>query len=266
MLKPFEIPSLQGRPVELKEFYETVQQWVDHVTRVQDLGMRRRMLLDKMADLSPAALAEALYFILRNAQMGRTAFQEVLDAVTDLDPLIQRSGRPFFSDVYRYARRKGYEEVVHFLRKPRPKAGLKTDYFPDPDQLANELSLGQRRSLAMSPDPDTLEHLLFDPDPVVVRKLLLNSRLTLPMVVRITARRPNKPAVLAEIFQSPRWSVQYDVKVALVRNHYTPPPIALRLLPALRVQDLREVAADSTLLPEIQQAAQDLLAKRGRES
>jgi hypothetical protein len=220
------------------------------------------LMLDKMSDLSPAAMAEALFFILRNAQKGRTAFQEVLDALTDLDPLIQRSGRPFFSDVYRYARRKGYEEVVHFLRKPGPKPGLKTDYFPDPDQLANELNLGQRRALAMSPDPNTLEHLLFDPDPAVIRKLLLNPRLTLPMVVRITARRPNKPAVLAEIFQSARWSVHYDVKVALVRNHYTPPPIALRLLPSIRMQDLREVVADSTLLPEIHQAARDLLDRR----
>jgi len=72
--------------------------------------------------------------------------------------------------------------------------------------------------------------------------------------------------VLAEVFHSPRWMVDYDIKVALVRNPYTPPPICLRLLPNLRTQDLREAASDTSLLPEIQEAARDLLQKRIRQT
>jgi hypothetical protein len=60
--------------------------------------------------------------------------------------------------------------------------------------------------------------------------------------------------------------VHYDIKVALVQNPYSPPPICLRLLPSLRTQDLRDVAADASLLPEIQEAARDLLHKRIRHT
>ena len=250
----------------MKELYLKVQQWVDACSRIEDLGIRKHQLLDRLQELAPDAFAEALYYILRQAQMGRPAFKEVMDAVSDLEPMIARLGRPFFSEVYTYARAKHFDDVVHFLRQPRPKRGLKTAALPDPDQLANELTLGQRRALAMSPDRHTMEQLMFDPDPSVIHRLLSNPRITLPFVIRIAARRPNYPAVLTEVFHSPRWIVHYDIKVALVRNPYTPPPICLRLLPNLRTQDLREAASDTSLLPEIQEAARDLLQKRVRQT
>lgn len=250
----------------MKELYLKVQQWVDASSRIEDLGIRKHHLVDRLQELSPAAFAEALYYILRQAQMGRPSFKEAMDAVSDLEPVIARLGRAYFSEVYTYARARHYDDVVHFLRQPRPKRTLKKASAPEPDQLANELTLGQRKALAMSLDRDTLEHLMFDPDPTVIHRLLSNPRITLPSVIRIAAKRPNYPAVLTEVFHSPRWIVHYDIKVALVQNPYSPPPICLRLLPSLRTQDLRDVAADASLLPEIQEAARDLLHKRIRHT
>jgi len=248
--------------VDLKQLYELTQQWVEAAARLGDMGIRKKYLIDRLGDLSPEGLAEALYFIIRNAQMGRSVFQGAMEAIFDLEVLVEQHGRPFFSDVYTYARGKGYDEVANFLIRPKPKAGLKLAFLPELNQLANEVTLGERRALAMSPDVNVIERLLLDPDPQVIRKLLQNPRLTLAMVVRITAHRPNNPLVLAEVYGAARWVVHYDVKVALVRNPYTPPQTALRLLASLRAQELREISQDSTLVPEIQQIARELLTRR----
>lgn len=248
--------------MELIELYRQVQRWVDTILRVDDFVMRHRLIMERLSELSAPDLAEALHYILRRAEMGRRSCQDILQFLQDIDPLVQANGRPYFSDVYSHARKRGYENVVHFLRRPKSKPGLKLDFLPDPDQLVNEITLGQRRALAMSLDRTVIERLMFDPDPMVIRQLLQNPRMTLFMVVRIAARRPTKPPVLMEIFHSPRWIVHYDVKVTLARNPYTPPDISLRLLSALRVQDLLEVAADTALLADIRQVARDLVQNR----
>lgn len=248
--------------MELKQLYELTQQWVEAAGRLGELGLRKRFLTDRLGELSADALAEALYFIIRNAQMGRSIFQGALEAVFDLEPLIELNGRPFFSDVYTYAQNKSYDEVVNFLVRPKPKAGLKREFLPELNQLANEMTLGERRALAMTPDANVIERLLFDPDPMVIRQLLQNPRLTQTMVVRITAHRPNNPLVLAEVYGAAKWIVHYDIKVALVRNPYTPPQTSLRLLASLRAQDLRAISQDSTLVPEIRQTARELLNRR----
>jgi hypothetical protein len=124
------------------------------------------------------------------------------------------------------------------------------------------MTLGERKALAMSPEKSTLDRLLFDPEPMVIEKLLKNPRLTLEMVVRIAARRPNRPSILRTVFHSSRWSAQYEVKLALARNPYTSPEITFRLLPALHLQDLRDISSDTTLMQEIRDAAKKISLER----
>ncbi len=248
--------------VNLKEFYQLLQQWIHQVDHVEDVTIRRRVMTERLAALSPEQLSEALHFILRCAQMGRRPFQNALDAVTDLEPLVELLGRYHFSQVYVHAREHGYDEVVQFLSSPRPDPTLEPSPPPDPNQLASEVTLGERRAMAMRPDPRTMEKLMYDPEPMVIHKLLLNPRMTLPLVVRIASRRPNHPDVLREIFNSSRWSTQYEIKLALVRNPYSAPDMVIRLLPALRLQDLRDVVNDARLTADIREAARTQLRQR----
>jgi len=53
--------------------------------------------------------------------------------------------------------------------------------------------------------------------------------------------------VIAAITQHPKWSVQYNVRVGLIRNAHTPVPAVLAFLPNLTMRDLKDVAALETI-------------------
>jgi hypothetical protein len=124
------------------------------------------------------------------------------------------------------------------------------------------LTLGEKRSLARTHVKDRLDRLLYDTNPLVVKNILENPSLTEHDVLKMASRRPNHENVLVTIYRNDRWVSSYDVKTAIVRNPYTPVPIALGLLLFLRQQDLSEIAADSTLHDVIMATARALLSRR----
>jgi len=247
---------------DLKQLYHSLEQRVEYILNIRDTTIRRRVMMDKLISLSAEELAETLHFILHNAQRGRKDFQEILSSIIDMEPLVSKYGVAYISKVCYIASHKGYEDVSSFLRRQPQNRGLEKDFPPDPNQLANELTLGERKSQAMSRNKEILEQLMFDPDPNIIRKLLMNPRLTLTMVVRIASRRPNRPDILKEVSRSPKWSAQYDVKLALARNPYTPPELTLKLMPSIRIQDLKEMAMDTMLQTDIRDVARKMIHER----
>jgi hypothetical protein len=127
------------------------------------------------------------------------------------------------------------------------------------------LSLGERKSFARSPQRYLLTRLLGDPSPDVIRNLLASPRVTEKDVVRIASRRPTTPAILGVIFDSRRWIASYRVKVALIANPYLPPEVGIKLVPALLRQDLRALAGDNLIHPDVRQAMREMLARRPPE-
>jgi hypothetical protein len=104
------------------------------------------------------------------------------------------------------------------------------------------LTLGERKSLARRSDRAMLDRLLHDPHPDVIQRLLRNPRLTEDDVVRLAARRPGRPDVLAEIVRWPRWIHCARVRLAVILNPDTPPEIAAPISGLLMRQELRLVA------------------------
>ncbi len=253
-------------PEEKREIYKNFQEWIKLILKIEDLEARYNSFIKKVSKLSPMEFAEGLHFILRQAQMGKPSFMEFLEVLKMIN-LSRKSFRlGFLYDTYVYAENWGYSEVVDFLTIPQKMEKIDENFFPDPNQLANEITLGERKFLAMSTDINTIEKLLFDPSPMVIKKLLQNPRLRLREVIRIAAKRPNKGEVLRVIFESKKWIVHYEVKVALVRNPYTPPEIALKILPLLREKDLIEVKNDKVLHPFIIESAERILKKKRNQS
>ena len=100
---------------------------------------------------------------------------------------------------------------------------------PPPDYgRGRPLTLGERKSLARRPDRAMLERLLGDPHPLVIKRVLANPRLTedFQTVLRLAAKRPCRPDVLAEIARAPRWAHSARVRLALILNPGTPLEIA----------------------------------------
>ena len=66
----------------------------------------------------------------------------------------------------------------------------------------------------------------------------------------------------AAIAQHPRWAVQYNVRVALVRNQHTPIPVILASLPNLTLRDLKDLATLEGLSPHVRRYIQKELSRR----
>jgi hypothetical protein len=131
------------------------------------------------------------------------------------------------------------------------------------DREMRARTLGERRSLARTRDRDLLARLATDQDPTVVRHVLQNPLCTEREVLTAASRRPQRPDVLEEIFRSRRWSPNRRVRRALALNPYSPPSLASAALALLTAPDLREVAEDLTISPEVRVQARRLLGGRG---
>jgi len=218
---------------------------------MRDLAAARR--LDELSPEEAAATLEAALRQARKSDRDGAVAWSLCRAVLPDGGL----GYERLSEIYRAARELSLL-AAGLLLAPLP---LRTAPHNDPsDALAGDLSLGHRRSMARSLPRDQIDRLAADSDPRVVRELLRNPKLTEREVLRIATRRPARGDVLEVIGSTPRWSVRGPVRSALARNPYTPPAVALRMLPHLPRTQLRQIAADATLHPELQRFAAALTA------
>ena len=120
------------------------------------------------------------------------------------------------------------------------------------DQLATrlpQLPLGQKITLARRGPPRVAGSLLAEGHPLVVPVALDNSHLTAAQILKALAREDVPESVVQAIAQHRKWSCDYNVRLALVRNPATTLAVSLSFLPELTVSDLHELAAPG-ILPE----------------
>jgi hypothetical protein len=120
------------------------------------------------------------------------------------------------------------------------------------DQLATrlpQLPLGQKITLARRGPARVAGSLLTEGHPLVVPVALDNSHLTAAQILKVLAREGVPESVVQAIAQHRKWSCDYNVRLALVRNPATTLAVSLSFLPELTVSDLHELAAPG-ILPE----------------
>jgi hypothetical protein len=120
------------------------------------------------------------------------------------------------------------------------------------DQLITrlpQLPLGQKITLARRGPTRITGSLLAEGHPLVVPVALDNSHLTAAQILKALAREAVPESVVQAIAQHHKWSCDYNVRLALVRNPATTLATSLSFLPELTVSDLRELAAPG-VLPE----------------
>lgn len=210
-------------------------------------------------DLVPHFLRE----ILAGSGRRDPGYAEFLQHVGDMRGLARFVGNAFMSSVLQRCRRLQMDEVTELLASPPPRrriyhSGDVESRTPDQDYLP----LGVRKSLARKPNPHTIEKLVMEQDPQVVRNLLSNPRITEEMVVRMASLRPTGQEVLGEIFSNHRWSSRYRVRKALVFNPYTLPRVAHALLPMLMLSDLMDISMGRTLHHSVRNAAKRFIMLR----
>jgi hypothetical protein len=128
----------------------------------------------------------------------------------------------------------------------------------NPWDRMRSLSQMEKILLAVKADRSERALLLQDNDPRVLLSLLRNPRLTVDEVTRLAKSSCLNFQIADVITKTVQWMASMDVRVALVHNAKTPPAMALRILPSLPVNEVRNVARGGTSMA-LKQAALKIL-------
>lgn len=212
-----------------------------------DAELRQAYAADMLLTYAPAFLADALDELSELAEAFDTGAREALVSV--VFAMNQPRCGEAVQRLREEAANRGLVWLERLLRVRPPRLVSREEANVEdeariPDYRAGRvLTLGERKSLARTPDRDMVEKLLLDPHPEVIKRVLSNPRLTEDLVVRAAARRPCVREVLAEIARTPRWSKSSRVRLALVLNPSLPEDIAGRLVSLLLRQELALVVS-----------------------
>jgi hypothetical protein len=223
--------------------------------------MRARKAAELLVELEPELAVDLLSELIRRADRRTdpeaAALEGLLRAVREILP-------PERVDQLFQAAEADLEVQALFART---EAARSFDHDREEwiDREMRARTLGERRALARTHDRDMLARLASDPDATVVKHILQNPRCTEREVLLAASRRPQRAEVLEEIFRSRRWSSNRRVRRALALNPYSPPALASAALALLTAPDLREVAGNLTIAPEVRVQARRLLGTRGPE-
>jgi hypothetical protein len=223
--------------------YERADALVRTTIALADAGLRVSYVLDVARTWDVATFARALDIVCERAEQAEASSREALVAVIDalnaeaMRETVQRLREQAVGDSL-----LALERLVRFAFRPsRVRESVRPESPIDSGQ-GRALTLGERKALARRPDRATMERLLADPHPDVIRPLLRNARITEDDVVRLAAKRPGRGEVLAEIARSTKWSHCPRVRMAVVMNPATPAEIAARIAGLLLRPELDLVA------------------------
>ncbi len=236
------------------------------IRHLPEPAMRRAVLREAFLALEPLEACHWLGAILERPAPPASSFDLLRDSLFELlhADASEATGELDYEwkrAVYEAAREHGHELVAKTLRSLPALRELESPT----SLLAPELSdvpLGRRRSLAKTADLDLLKKLALDADPIVLRNLLQNPRVTEREVLRIASLCPVPATTLIEVHRSPRWNATTRVRTALVHNPYCPTEIAVQAVHTLPLAELREVRGDPRVHADVRQAAADEMTRR----
>jgi hypothetical protein len=209
----------------------------------------RRVILREHILASPREAAREIDALLRAARNGRPDARQATLALASALVHLHRDGRAgVLAALWEAAVLEGLPAVAALLDEEPEHRTLPRRARP------HEVCFGERGMLRFWPMAhDGLLHchwelrlrilgvdrLLDHPSPILMGRLLDERWLPLDKVLIIASRRPTSGAVAMEIACHDRWLGRIEVREALVDNPFTPPAVALPLLPTVSAGVLR---------------------------
>jgi hypothetical protein len=124
------------------------------------------------------------------------------------------------------------------------------------------ISSGERLALARQGTTRIAAALLTDPEERIMLAALDNARLTEPNVVTALMRDEVPEHLVRAAAVHPKWSLRYEVQIAILRNAHTPLARAIQAAGHLSSKTLREVLANSRLEEKVKTYLLEELARR----
>ncbi len=129
-----------------------------------------------------------------------------------------------------------------------------------------QLPLGQKITLARRGPARAVGVLLAEGHPNIVSVALENPRMTEAQILKVLSRQKLPGTVVPAILRHTKWSLRYNVRLALVRHTQTPLAALLSLLPNLTASDLRELAAPGIVAENIRRYLLAEVRRRARSN
>lgn len=237
---------------------------LERLSSVKEVKQRGYALAERLADLEADEIITIIKTIREKAVFGHPNFIELYNALLFTSGLAEVLGREKMSELVDLAQQHHELEIVSLLMDIPPARAAGVHAQPFLDRELSELPLGIRKAMARKLDFKLIRRIARDQDHRVIRNLLDNPGLTEMDVTRIASTRPTSPKVLEEIYKHPRWITRYSTKRVVVLNPYTPTSIALRLMPFLSIQDLREIVDTPDLSSLLIKEARRIIEKKSQ--
>jgi len=129
-----------------------------------------------------------------------------------------------------------------------------------------QLPLGQKITLARRGPARVAGALLAEGHAQIVSIVLDNPYLTEAQILRVLSREKLPAPVIPAIVGHRKWSITYNVRLALVRQRSAPLAAILSYLPELTVSDLRELASPGIVPENLRKYLQAEVQRRIRTS
>jgi hypothetical protein len=127
-----------------------------------------------------------------------------------------------------------------------------------------QLPLGQKITLARRGPARVAGALLAEGHAQVISVVLDNPYMTEAQILKTLSREKLPTAVIPAIVQHRKWSISYNIRLALVRHPAAPLATILSYLPELTVSDLKELAAPGIVPPALRKYLQAEVQRRLR--
>ena len=140
-------------------------------------------------------------------------------------------------------------DLVQLALSPAVPAELKRNAEEQLLARLSQIPLGQKITLARRGPARVAGALLTEGHPQIVSVVLDNPYLTEAQILKTLSREKLPAPVVPAIIHHRKWSISYNIRIALVRQPSAPLATILSYLPQLIVSDLRELAAPG-IVPE----------------
>jgi len=150
------------------------------------------------------------------------------------------------------------EKIVAALKtvSEAPPAAEEAPAISDTNAWERLRALPHAEKLILAGKADRSDRMILsqEGDPQVLYFLLKNPRITQDEVARIARSSYLSFQGADLIAKTPQW-LNNDVRIGLVSNPRTPTPLALRILPSLPPNEIKQIARGSAVSPALRQAA-----------
>jgi len=129
-------------------------------------------------------------------------------------------------------------------------------------QQAQEMGVGEKIKMALTGDKELRSILIRDSNKLVNGSVVKNPRITEPEILNISKSVIQNDEIIRVICQNKEWIKNYEIRRALVLNHKTPLPVALRFMGFLTEKDLSAMAKSKNISSVLANQARRMLSNK----